>query len=163
MLQEIPWGTGDQDLAGGYYFYFDYLPDRSSSVTFSYKVYAVFAGADGSKTLSAPSPIATAKALPAIAPPNLKYRVAVSRLMGRLRVTIDWGAVASATGYHVFQISRPGLPQLPLLETTVKQTSLVIDNVQPGQGSTVCVYTMYEGFLKDATVRSCVLVVTPTS
>jgi hypothetical protein len=47
-----------------------------------------------------------------------------------------------------------------MLPTTVKQTSMVIDNVVPGQGGTVCVYTIYEGFLKDDTVRSCDLVVT---
>jgi hypothetical protein len=50
-----------------------------------------------------------------------------------------------------------------MLETTVKQTSLVIDNVVPGQGGTVCVVTMYEGVLKDDTARSCDLVVTPAS
>ena len=44
--------------------------------------------------------------------------------------------------------------------TTVSQTSLIIDNVVPGQGGTVCVVTVYEGILKDDTVRSCDLVVT---
>jgi hypothetical protein len=83
--------------------------------------------------------------------------------MGRLRVTFDWGSVPNATGYHVFQITRPPIPQLPMLATTVKQTSLVIDNVVPGQGGTVCVVTMYEGLLKDDTVRSCDLVVTKAS
>ena len=31
--------------------------------------------------------------------------------------------------------------------------------VVPGQGSTVCVTSVYEGFLKDDTVRSCQLVI----
>jgi hypothetical protein len=154
---------GVQDLGDKNFFYLDYLPSRSGSTTFSYKVYAVFVGTDGSRTLSAPSPTATATALPVVAPKNLKWRVAVSQIMGRLRVTLDWGPVANATGYHVFQITRPGTPQLPMLETTVKQTSMVIDNVVPGQGGTVCVVTVYEGFLKDDTVRSCDLVLTPAS
>jgi hypothetical protein len=159
---EIVLNEGVQDLGDKNFFYFDYLPSRSGSTTFSYKVYAVFVGTDGSRTLSAPSPTATATALPVVAPKNLKYRVTVSQLMGRLRVTLDWGAVAGAWGYHVFQINR-GLPLLPMPETTVKQTFLVIDNVVPGQGSTVCVYTIYDGTLKDDTVRSCVLVVTSKS
>jgi hypothetical protein len=162
LLHEISAYTGDQDLAGKYYYYFDYLPPRSGAVTFSYKVDAVFVGPDGSRTLSAPNPTATVTALTPIAPPRFKWRVAVSQIMGRLRVTLDWGPVANATGYHVFQITR-GMPQLPMLETTVKQTSLVIDNVVPGQGGTVCVVTMYEGVLKDDTARSCDLVVTPAS
>lgn len=162
LVQEISAYTGDQDLAGKYFYYFDNLPPRSGGVTFSYKVYAVFVGTDGSRTLSAPNPTAIVTALTPIAPPRFKWRVAVSQLMGRLRVTLDWGPVANATGYHVFQITR-GIPQLPMLETTVKQTSLVIDNVVPGQGGTVCVVTMYEGVLKDDTVRSCDLVVTPAS
>ena len=151
---------GVQDLGDKNFFYLDYLPDRSGATTFSYKVYAVFVGADGSRTLSGPSPSATATALPPVAPKNLKHRVAVSQIMGRLRVTLDWGPVANATGYHVFQITRQGIPQLPMLETTVKQTSFVIDNVVPGQGGTLCVVTVYEGFLKDDTVRSCDLVLT---
>jgi len=108
-------------------------------VTFSYKVYAIFVGTDGSRTLSAPSATAT------------------------VTVTLDWGAVASATGYHVFQIPRLGQPQLPFTDTTVKKTSLVIDSVQPGQGGTVCVSTIYELNLKDDTARSCVWVVTQAS
>jgi hypothetical protein len=159
VLREIPGYPGDTDQAGNF-FYFDYLPDRSGGVTFSYKVYAVFKGTDGSQTLSTSSPTATAKALTPLAPPRFKWRVTVSQIMGRLRVSLDWGPVATATGYHVFQITRPGIPPLPMLPTTVKQTSMVIDNVVPGQGGTVCVYTIYEGFLKDDTVRSCDLVVT---
>ena len=54
LLLEIPAGTGDQDLAGKYYYYFDNLPPRSGGVTFSYKVYAVFLGTDGSRTQSRP-------------------------------------------------------------------------------------------------------------
>jgi hypothetical protein len=157
---EIMLKEGVQDLGDKNFFYFDYLPTRSGGVTFSYKVYAVFVSADGSRTLSAPSTTATAKALSPLAPPKFKWRVAVSPIMGRLRVTVDWGQVANATGYHVFQIAKLGMPQLPMLETTVKQTSLVIDNVVPGQGGTVCVVTVYELFLKDDTVRSCDLVVT---
>jgi len=162
-LQEISALTGDQDLVNHSFYYFDYLPPRSGGVTFWYKVYAVFLGTDGSKTLSAPNPTATVKALTPVAPPKFKWRVAVSQLMGRLRVTLDWGPVANATGYQVFQITRPPIPPLPMLGTTVKQTSLVIDNVVPGQGGTVCVVTMYEGLLKDDTVRSCDLVLTRAS
>jgi hypothetical protein len=157
---EIVLNEGVQELGDKNFFYFDYLPSRSGSTTFSYKVYAVFVGTDGSRTLSAPSPTATATALPPVAPKNFKWRVAVSPIMGRLRVTLDWTPVANATGYDVFQIARPPTPQLPMLETKVKQTSLVIDNVVPGQGGTVCVVTMYEEFLKDDTVRSCDLVMT---
>jgi hypothetical protein len=160
MIQEIPAGTGDQDLAGKYYYFFDNLPSRSGGVTFSYTAYAVFLGTDGSKTPSKPSPTATVKALMPVAPPRLKSREWVSPLMGRLRVILDWGAVANATGYQVFQITRPPIPPLPMLTTTVKQTSMVIDNVVPGQGGTVCVVTVYEELLKDDTVRSCDLVVT---
>jgi hypothetical protein len=156
---EIVLNEGVQDLGGKNFFYFDYLPSRSGSTTFSYKVYAVLVGSDGSRTLSGPSPTATVTALPVVAPPNLKYRIALSPIMGRLRVTLNWGPVAGASGYHVFQISR-GLPLLPMPEATVKQTFLVIDNVVPGQGSTVCVHAMYELSLKDDAVRSCVLVVT---
>lgn len=163
QLEEIWWNTADQDLAGKYYFHFDYLPERSGSTTFSYKVYAIFVGTDGSRTVSAASPTAAVTALPPLAPPKLKYRVSVSPLMGRLRVILDWGKVNGATGYHVFQIPRLGQPPLPMLETTVQQISFVIDNVEPGQGGTVCVYTIYEAFLKDTTVRSCVWVVTSKS
>ena len=52
------------------------------------------------------------------------------------------------------------MPPLPMLTTAVRQPSLIIDNVVPGQGGTVCVVTVYEEFLKDDTVRSCDLVVT---
>lgn len=160
LLLEIPAGTGDQDLTDNYYYYFDNLPSRSGGVTFSYKAYAVFPGTDGSRTISTPSPTFTVTALTPVAPPKLKSRVTVSQLMGRLRVTLDWGSVDKATGYQVFQISRPPTPPLPMLPTVVKQPSLVIDNVVPGQGGTVCVVTVYEEFLKDDTVRSCDLVTT---
>jgi hypothetical protein len=160
LLLEIPAGTGDQDLAGKYYYYFDNLPARSGGVTFSYRVHAVFLGTDGSRTLSAPNPTFSIKAMTPLAPPKFKWRVAVSQLMGRLRVTLDWGAVDKATGYSVFQIARPGTPPLPMVATTVRQPPLIIDNVVPGQGGTVCVVTVYEEFLKDDTVRSCDWVIT---
>lgn len=162
LLLEIPAGTGDQDLAGKFYYYFDNLPSRSGGVTFSYRVHAVFLGADGSRTLSAPNPTTSVTAMMPVAPPKLKSRVTVSQLMGRLRVTLDWGAVDRATGYHVFQIARPPAPPLPMQATTVSQTSFTIDNVAPGQGGTLCVVTVYEGILKDDTVRSCDLVLTRT-
>lgn len=160
LLLEIPAGTGDQDLAGKYYYYFDALPARSGGVTFSYKVHAVFLGTDGSRTLSSPSPTSTVIAMTPVAPPKLKSRITLSQLIGRLRVTLDWGAVNGATGYQVFQIARPPTPPLPMQTTTVGQTSFTIDNVVPGQGGTVCVVTLYEGILRDDTVRSCDLVVT---
>jgi hypothetical protein len=160
LLLEIPAGTGDQDLAGKYYYYFDALPSRSGGVTFSYKVHAVLLSADGSRTLSSPSPTSTVTAMTPLAPPKLKSRVTLSQLIGRLRVSLDWGAVNGATGYQVFQISRPPMPPLPMQTTTVSQTSFTIDNVAPGQGGTVCVVTLYEGILKDDTVRSCDLVAT---
>jgi hypothetical protein len=160
LLLEIPAGTGDQDLTDDYYYYFDNLPPRSGGVTFSYKAYAVFLGTDGSRTQSTPSPTFAVQALTPIAPPKLKSKVTVSQLMGRLRVTLDWGAVDKATGYQVFQITRPPTPPLPMLATTVRNTSFTIDNVVPGQGGTVCVVTVYEEFLKDDTVRSCDLVAT---
>ncbi len=160
LLLEIPAGTGDQDLAGKYYYYFDALPSRSGGVTFSYKVHAVFLNADGSRTLSSPSPTSTVTAMTPLAPPKLKSRVTLSQLIGRLRVSLDWGAVNGATGYQVFQVSRPPMPPLPMQTTTVSQTSFTIDNVAPGQGGTVCVVTLYEGILKDDTVRSCDLVAT---
>lgn len=141
--------------------YFDKLPERSGGVTFSYKVHAVFVNPDGSRTVSTPSPTGSATALQPIAPPKLKSRVSVSQLQARLRVTLDWGAVPNATGYYVFQIARPGAPPLPMIPTTVKQTSMVIDNVVPGQGGTLCVVTVYDMFYKDETARSCELVLTP--
>ena len=160
LLLEISAGTGDQDLAGKYYYYFDALPSRSGGVTFSYKVQAVFLGTDGSRTLSSPSPTATVIAMTPVAPPKLKSRITLSQLIGRLRVTLDWGAVNGATGYQVFQIARPPTPPLPMQTTTVGQTAFTIDNVVPGQGGTVCVVTLYEGILRDDTVRSCDLVLT---
>ena len=160
LLLEIPAGTGDQDLAGKYYYYFDALPSRSGGVTFTYKVHAIFLGTDGSRTLSSPNPTATVIALTPVAPPKLKSRITLSQLIGRLRVTLDWGAVNGATGYQVFQIARPPTPPLPMQTTTVRQPSFVIDNVVPGQGGTLCVVTLYEEFLKDDTVRSCDLVLT---
>jgi hypothetical protein len=159
-LLEIPATTGDQDLAGKYYYYFDNLPARSGGVTFSYKVYAIFPAADGSRTLSAPSPTTSVTALTPVAPPNLRWRAAVSPLMGRLRLTFDWSPVALATGYQVFQIARPPTSPLPMPGTTVRQAQFIIDNVLPGQGGTVCVVTLYEELLKDDTVRSCVQVTT---
>ena len=142
-------------------FYFDKLPERSGSVKFSYKVYAVFVNPDGSRTVSTPSPIGSATALQPLAPPKLKSRVTLSQLQARLRVTLDWGAVPNASGYYVFQITRPGAPPFPMIPTTVKQTSMTIDNVVPGQGGTLCVVTVYEMFYKDETARSCELVLTP--
>ncbi len=143
-------------------FYHDRLPDRSGSVKFSYKVYAVFVSPDGSRTVSTPSPTAGATALQPVAPPKLRSRVTVSQLMGRLRVTLDWGAVANASGYYVFQITRPGAPPLPMIPTTVQPPSMTIDNVVPGQGGTLCVVTVYDMFYKDETARSCELVLTRT-
>ena len=161
MIVEVPAGTGDRDIPGKYIYHWDYLPSRSGAVTFRYTAYAVFPARDGSKTLSVPSPTALVQALSPVAPPGLRSRVAVSPIMGRLRVALDWGAVNQATGYQIIQITRPPAPPLPMLPiTNVKQTSLVIDNVMPGQGGTVCVITLYEEFLKDDTVRSCDLILT---
>ncbi len=159
LLETKPETTADQDVAQGYYWHFDYLPERSGSVTFSYRVVAQFTGTDGSKTSSLSSPTAAVQAMQPAAPPRFKYRVAMSQLIARLRVTFDWGAVPLATGYHIFQIPRTGVPPLPLVDGTTTQTSLTIDNVVPGQGSTVCVTSVYEAFLKDDTVRSCQLVI----
>jgi hypothetical protein len=142
-------------------FYFDKLPERSGSVTFSYKVYAIFVNSDGSRTVSTPSPTGTAIALQPVAPPKLKSRVTMWPALGRARVALDWGAVANASGYYVFQVPRTGVTPLPALPTTVKPPSLVIENVVPGQGSTVCVVTVYELFYKDETARTCELVLTP--
>ena len=160
LLLEIPAATGDQDLAGKYYYYFDALPSRSGGHAFSYKVHAVFLRTDGSRTLSSPSSTSTVVAMTPVAPPKLKWRITLSQLIGRLRVTLDWGPVNGATGYQVFQIARPPTPPLPMQTTTVGQTSFTIDNVVPGQGGTVCVITLYDGILRDDTVRSCDLVVT---
>jgi hypothetical protein len=141
-------------------FYFDKLPERSGSVTFSYKVYAIFVNSDGSRTVSTPSPTGTATALQPVAPPKFKTKVMVSQLMGRLRVILEWGSVANATGYYVFQVTRSGVTPLPLAPTTVKQTTMTIDNVVPGQGGTLCVVTVYDLFYKDESARSCDLVLT---
>jgi hypothetical protein len=159
-IYETPAGTGDQDLAGKYYYHFDYLPQRSGGVTFSYKVYAAIVGAHGSRNLSGPSPTATVRAMIPEAPPKLKWRAALSPIMGRLRVTLEWGSVPTAIAYHIVQVIRPGVPPLPMAETTVRQTFFTIDNVVPGQAGTVCVITVYDGMLKDDTVRSCDWVVT---
>jgi hypothetical protein len=141
-------------------FYLDKLPERSGSVTFSYKVYAIFVNSDGSRTVSTPSPTGTATALSPVAPPKFKTKVTVSQLMGRLRVILEWGSVANATGYYVFQVTRSGVTPLPLVPTTVKQTTMTIDNVVPGQGGTLCVVTVYDLFYKDESARSCDLVLT---
>ena len=142
-------------------FYLDKLPERSGSVTFSYKVYAIFVKSDGSRTVSTPSPTGTAIALQPVAPPKLKSRVTMWPALGRARVALDWGAVTTASGYYVFQIPRTGVTPLPGLPTTGKLPSLVIENVLPGQGITVCVVTVYELFYKDETARTCELVLTP--
>lgn len=163
VLAEIPWNSGEQDLPGGYFYHWDYLPSRSGGVTFTYKVYAIFVEADGSKTPSAPSPTAAATALVVVAPSKLRVRVGLSPIMGRSRVTLDWSSVAGATGYYVFQIPRVGLTPLPMKDGIVTQTSLTIDNVVAGQGSTVCVCTVYAGTLKDDAIRTCELAVVPKS
>lgn len=160
LLQEIPANTGDQDLANKSFYYFDYLAERSGGVAFAYKAYAMFVGSDGSKTISAPNPIAIRKALTPAAPAKLKWRAAVSPIMGRLRVILDWDPVPAATGYYLLQIARPPTPQLPMLPATVARNTMTIDNIVPGQGATVCVVTVYEVALKDATVRTCDLVTT---
>jgi len=159
LLDQISELTAEQDVANNYYWHFDYLPERSGSVTFSYRVVALFVGTDGSKTSSLSSPVASVQAMMPVAPPRFKYKVAMSQLMGRLRVTFDWGSVSLATGYHIFQIARTGVPPLPLAEQITPQTSLTIDNVVPGQGGTVCVTSVYEVGLKDDTIRSCQLVI----
>ena len=159
LLDQISELTAEQDVTQHYYWHFDYLPQRSGSVTFSYRVVALFVGTDGSKTSSLSSPVASVQAMMPVAPPRLKYKVAMSPVMGRLRVTFDWGSVNLATGYHIFQIVTAGVPPLPLTDQVIPQTSLTIDNVLPGQGSTVCVTTVYEVALKDDTIRSCQLVI----
>lgn len=161
MIVEIPGLTGDRDLAGKYIYHWDYLPPRSGAVTYTYTVYAVFQNRDGSPNLSTPSPKFAVQALTPVAPPGLRSRLAVSSLMGRLRVLLNWLPVNQATGYQVILTTRPPAPPLPMPPVTnVKQTSLVIDNVVPGQGGTVCVITLYEELLKDDTVRSCTLILT---
>ena len=162
LLQEIPWNTGDQDLANKSFFYFDYLAPRSGGVTFSYKAYAMFVSSTGVKTISAPNPTASRKALTPLAPAKLKWRAGVSPIMGRLRVILDWDPVPSATGYYVLQVARPPTPPLPIQPGTVSRNTMTIDNIVPGQGGTVCVVTVYELALKDETVRTCDLVVTKT-
>ena len=161
LLLEIPAGTGDQDLADKYYYYFDYLPPRSGGVTFSYRVYAVFLGTDGSRTLSAPNPTAAATALTPVAPPKLKSRVTVSQLMGRLRVTLDWGAVNERYGV-------PGLPdhqarQHPRCRCKRRRSARPPSPSTtsfPARVARSASSRVYEGFLKDDTVRSCDLVAT---
>lgn len=153
VVNEIPSEPPDRTA-----FYLDRLPERSGSVKFSYRVNAVFVNPDGSRTVSTSSPIGTATALMPVAPPKLKSRIALSKLMGRLRVILDWGAVPNATGYYVFQVNRTDIPPLPLAPTTVKLPTLTIDNVTPGQGGTVCVVAVYDQFYRDETARSCELV-----
>lgn len=163
MVVEIPGRTGDRDLAGKYIYHWDYLPPRSGGVTFTYTVYAVFQNRDGSPNLSTPSPASAVQALAPVAPSGLTSRVALSPIMGRLRVLLNWMPVTQATGYQVILINRPPAPPLPMPPvTTVKQASWVIDNVVPGQGGTVCVITLYEELLKDDTVRSCTIILTRT-
>ncbi len=153
VVNEIPSEPPDRTA-----FYLDRLPERSGSVKFSYRVNAVFVNPDGSRTVSTSSPIGTATALMPVAPPKLKSRIALSKLMGRLRVILDWGAVPNATGYYVFQVNRTDIPPLPLAPTTVNLTTMTIDNVTPGQGGTVCVVAVYDQYYKDETARSCELV-----
>jgi hypothetical protein len=155
VVNEIPSEPPDRTA-----FYLDRLPERSGSVKFSYRVNAIFVNTDGSRTVSTSSPVGTATALMPVAPPKFKTRVTVSQLMGRLRVIVDWGAVANATGYYVFQVNRTGVTPLPLAPTTVKQTTMTIDNVTPGQGGTVCAVTVYDEFYRDDSARSCDLVLT---
>lgn len=154
---EVP---GDLNAAGDA-FYFDNLPSRSGGVTFTYTINAVFVEADASKTLSAPSPTMNAKALIPTPPPRFKSRIGMSKLMGRLQVTFDWGKVDGAWGYELFQVTRLGVIPLPMLTTKVRGTSYTVDNVVPGQGGTVCAITVWEEFLKDDSSRSCELVLTP--
>jgi hypothetical protein len=95
-----------------------------------------------------------------VAPPKLKSRVTLSKLIGRLRVILDWGGVPNATGYYVFQVNKAEITPLPLAPTTVNLTTMTIDNVTPGQGGTVCVVAVYDQFYKDESARSCELVLT---
>ena len=94
------------------------------------------------------------------APARLKWRAAVSPILGRLRVILDWDAVPGATGYYLLQTARPPAPPLPMLPATVQRNTMTIDNIVPGQGATVCVVAVYELALKDETVRTCDLVLT---
>jgi hypothetical protein len=159
LIQE---NASEQDLQNGYFFFFDFLPDRSGSVTFSYRVVAVFVGTDASQTLSISSPTATATALQPQAPPNFKFRLFLSPIMGRWRVVLNWNSVPGATGYHVWQTPKAGQPQLPLREGITQQTTLTIEGVVPGQGGLICLSTLYDSVPDpDDTVRSCVWVATP--
>ena len=153
VVNEIPSEPPDRTA-----FYFDRLPERSGSVKFSYRVNAIFVNPDGSRTVSTSSPIGTATALMPVAPPKLKSRVTLSKLIGRLRVILDWGGVPNATGYYVFQVNKAEITPLPLAPTTVNVTTMTIDNVTPGQGGTVCVVAVYDQLYKDESARSCELV-----
>ena len=141
------------DMEGGSYFIVDGPVDMTS--TYSYDIQAVFIDANGAKTYSNPSPTASAKSAPFVAPSNFKYTFALYTTPGKLRLTFTWDPVANAQEYAVFFLPTHG--RTPgISDRTSKTTTLVVDDVFPYAQYDVCIFTIYEPLIRDNRVRACI-------
>lgn len=144
-----------QDVEGNAYWRWDYPVDMTS--TYSYEVQAVFVDDAGTRTLSAPSPTASAKSPPWLAPADFGYTAGLYSTTGKLRLTFTWSPIPNAQQYDVFFRALNG-SATPLGTRTSKSTTLVVDDVNPRAMYEACIVTVYMPSVRNDTVRSCIKV-----
>ena len=142
------------DIDGDYFFGYDAPVDMTS--TYSYDVQAVFVDANGNSTYSSPSPAASAKSPPFVAPSNFKYTAALYQTPGKLRLTFTWDPVLNAQQYDVRFQAMNGRTMPMAARTAIQATRLVVDDVSPHSVYNVCIITVYLPSIRDDNVRSCI-------
>lgn len=144
-----------REMETGDYWSIDWPVDMTS--TYTYDVVAGFVDAAGTRTLSSPSPKASAKSPPYVAPANFAYKSELYQTPGKLRLTFTWSPVTNAQQYDlVFQALDGRTASIPTL--TSKTTSLVLPDISPHSRYNVCIITVYLPSVRDDTVRSCIAV-----
>lgn len=149
--------AASQEMETGDYWNVNWPVDETS--TYTYDIQAGFVDAVGIQTLSTPSPAASVKSPPYVAPANVRHTTALYNVPGKLYVTITWDPVPNASGYFVAWESLGNSPFVPSL-SVYQKTSRPFDNVSPKSRYNVCVSTIYLATIRNDQVRNCITVKT---
>ena len=152
MIGESPVAGLQAEMETGDLWRLDFPVDMTS--TYTYQVNAVFVDGAGTRTISTPSPVASAKSPPFAAPTDFKYTVGlIPNRPGELAVTFSWTPIPNAEAYVIFLTGQRGTPSLP--STTVRATPWTV--VMPPKGRySACIVTEYYPGIMDPNVRTCI-------
>jgi hypothetical protein len=152
MISEGAVANFHSEMETGDLWTLDYPVDMTS--TYTYQVIAVFVDGAGTRTMSTPSPTASAKSPPYEAPTNFKYTVGlIPNRPGELAITFSWTPIPNAGGYVISLTGQRGTPSLP--STTVQKTPWTV--VMPPKGRyNACIVTQYYPGIMDPNVRTCI-------